>query len=163
MTNFQPVTHKRMLPEFSDLNDQEVDLMLKAPILVCILIAGADGTIDRKEIKEGISVASKEKKSKSVLAGYFREVSTDFEDKVMILSQSYPHTAKERNAVIEQELSGLNAVIPKLPQEYGVTFYEMLRSLAVKVAESSGGLLGIHSVGEEEAKFVGLSMIAPPV
>lgn len=151
-----------MLPEFENLNDSEIELMLKAPILVCILIAGADGSIDRKEIKEGISVASKEKKSKSLLAGYFREVSTDFEDKVMILTQSYPSDPKERGSVIAQELVGLNDVFPKLGKEYSTTFYEMLRALARRVAESSGGLLGIRTVGQEEARYVELGMIQPP-
>ena len=32
-----------MIREFEKLTDSEIDLMLKAPVLVCILIAGADG------------------------------------------------------------------------------------------------------------------------
>ena len=32
-----------VIPEFSALNEQEIELMQKAPILVSILIAGADG------------------------------------------------------------------------------------------------------------------------
>jgi hypothetical protein len=151
-----------MVPEFSKLDDGEIELMLKAPILVCILIAGADGTIDKKEIKEGIAVASKQKKSKSVLAHYFKEVSTDFEDKVMILTQSYPYEPAERNSLIVQELAGLNPLLPKLDKEFAITFYEMLRDTALKIASSSGGLLGIKTVGSEEAKFVELSMINSP-
>ena len=36
------------------LTDSEIDLMLKAPVRRGILIAGADGNIDKKEIKEAI-------------------------------------------------------------------------------------------------------------
>ena len=45
-----------MIPEFQKLDDAEIELVLKAPILVCILIAGADGDIDRKEINKAISI-----------------------------------------------------------------------------------------------------------
>lgn len=151
-----------MVPEFSKLDESEIELMLKAPILVCILIAGADGTIDKKEIKEGIAVASKQKKSKSLLAQYFKEVSTDFEDKLLILTQAYPYLPSERSALIVQELEGLNKLFSKLDKEFAVAFYDMLRELALKIASSSGGLLGMRSVGSEEAEFVELPMINNP-
>ena len=50
-----------MIKELAKLKESEVELMLKAPVLLCILIAGADGTIDRKEIREAINVAAKKK------------------------------------------------------------------------------------------------------
>jgi tellurite resistance protein len=74
-----------MIPEFQTLTDSETELMLKAPILVCILIAGADGDIDRKEIKEAIAIVRKEKKNHTLLSGFFREMAQDFEDKIKIL------------------------------------------------------------------------------
>ena len=65
-----------MIMELARLKESEVELMLKAPVLLCILIAGADGTIDRKEIKEAINVTVK-KKDKTILDSYFKEVSQD--------------------------------------------------------------------------------------
>ena len=47
----------RMLKEFQGLSDDEIDLMLSVPILVSVLIAGADGNIDHKEKKEAILLA----------------------------------------------------------------------------------------------------------
>ncbi|MBK8292958.1 MAG: hypothetical protein IPK96_20495 [Flammeovirgaceae bacterium] len=41
-----------MIPEFEELSQAEIELMHKAPILVCILIAGADDHIDNREIKK---------------------------------------------------------------------------------------------------------------
>lgn len=151
-----------MIPEFDTLNDAEMEVMLKAPILVCILIAGADGTIDKKEIKEGIAMASKQKSSKSILTRYFKEVSTDFEDKLLILTQAYPFNPSERSAIIVQELALINSILPKLDKNFATPFYEMLRELALKIASSSGGLLGLRSVGSEEAQYVELSMINNP-
>jgi len=36
------------------------------------------------------------------------------------------------------------------------------KEIAVEIAESSGGLLGLKSVGDEEAQFLSLSMIKDP-
>ena len=41
-----------MIQDFEKLSNAEIEVMMRAPIVVCILIAGADGTIDKKEIKE---------------------------------------------------------------------------------------------------------------
>lgn len=50
-----------MIKELERLKEGEVELMLKSPVVLCILIAGADGTIDRKEIKEAINVTVKKR------------------------------------------------------------------------------------------------------
>ncbi len=67
-----------MIREFDKLNDHETELMFKAPFLVCILIAGADGTIDRKEIKGAINIAEKKHKKTGLMSPYFTELAQDF-------------------------------------------------------------------------------------
>jgi hypothetical protein len=151
-----------MIPEFHTLDDSEIELVLKAPILVCILIAGADGTIDRKEIKEAIAVTQAHKNSNSPLSQYFKIVADDFEDKVKIVLQAYPHEADARNPLIIEELSGLNVLWNRLDKNFSVAFYEMLLTLAGKIASSSGGLLGMRTVDAEEAKYLKLSMLTDP-
>jgi hypothetical protein len=151
-----------MIKEFNRLNDNEVEIMLKAPILVCILIAGADGNIDRKEIKEAIAFAQKNKNSKNELANYFREVSEDFEDKIMITIQSYPFQSDLRAPLISKELSQLNPILKKIDAKFAMIFYNMLKDIAEKIAASSGGLLGLKSVDDQEAQYLKLSMIADP-
>lgn len=151
-----------MIPEFQTLDDTEIELVFKAPILVCILIAGADGTIDRKEIKEAISIAQKQTKSQTVLSPYFRELSEDFEDKIKILIQSYPYESTQRNPLVIEELSRLNKLWKRLDKNFSIALYEMLKTVAEKVASSSGGLLGIKTVGTEEAQYLELLMIQDP-
>lgn len=151
-----------MIPEFAKLNDAEIELMLKAPVLVCILIAGADGDIDRKEIKSAIAVAQKQRKSQSVLSAYFREMSQDFEDKIKVLIQSYPYEATQRTPLLVEELRQLNPIWPKLAPAFAVAYYEMLKGLAEKIASSSGGLWGIKTVANEEAKYLHLPMVNDP-
>lgn len=151
-----------MIPEFENLNDSESELMAKAPILVCILIAGADGRIDKKEIKGALSVASKSNTSDSLLGAYFNYVFQDFEDKILVLMQNYPHKPENRTSVIINELSAINEILPKINREFGTEFYSMLKELARKTAAASGGVLGINAVAPEEEKLLNLSMIHPP-
>jgi hypothetical protein len=151
-----------MIPEFENLDDREVEIMFKAPILVSLLIAGADGNIDRKEIREAITIAAKQARSRMLISGYLRLAAEDFEDKMMILQQSYPSQGNERQARIIAELGELNTILPKLNKSFAVEFYNVLRELASKVATSSGGWLGLNAVGSEEAQHLELSMINNP-
>lgn len=153
-----------MIAEFDNLSDAEIELMLKAPILVCILVAGADNHIDKSEIEEAINLAKKKsKKSRARLIEFYSAVAEDFEDKLKILIQSFPVEASERNPLISQELSRLNPILSKIDKSFATHFYESIKEMAHKIAESSGGLLWIKkSIGPEEAKVVGLPMINNP-
>jgi hypothetical protein len=151
-----------MIKEFRNLDQHESEFMLSIPMLVCILIAGADGNIDRKEIKEAISVASKNKESNGILSDYFREVSSDFEDKLKVLIQSYPYESTQRDPIITEEISRINQLWHKLNPEFSRNLYNMLLDLSEKIASSSGGWLGIKSVGSQEARYLKLPMIQDP-
>lgn len=137
--------------------------MLKAPFQVCILIAGADGTIDKKEIKGAIESAKKKKRSSATLASYFRDISVDFEETLKILIQSYPYEATQRNPLLVEELSHLNEVLLKLDRDFASHYYNFLLDLASGIASSSGGFFGMKKVGREEAKYIKLPMLKVPV
>jgi hypothetical protein len=152
-----------MMRELEKLLPSEADLMLKAPLLVCILIAGADDDIDRKEIKKAIQLTQeKQRRSKSKLVEFYQLMAEDFEDKLKVLTQSFPARATQRGPVIATELEGLNAILKKISKPLALEFYKSLLEIAQKIASSSGGLLGMKSVGSEEAKYVSLLMIKDP-
>lgn len=153
-----------MIAEFDSLSDAEVELMLKAPILVCVLVAGADNDIDKTEIREAINLAKKKStKSRARLIEFYATVAQDFEDKLKIVIQSFPVDAAHRNPLITQELSHLNSILSKIDKSFATHFYESIKEMAQKIAESSGGMFWIKkSIGPEEAKFVGLPMIKNP-
>ena len=152
-----------MIPQFDRLSQDEQEFMYKAPILVAILIAGADGEIDRNEIQEGITQAKKKQKMATVeMMELYREISEDFEDKLKIVLQSYPVEAVQRNTMIVEELSRLNSVFPRLDKNFSTQYYQSICDLAMKVAQSSGGLLGMKSIGAAEARYVKLPMINVP-
>lgn len=151
-----------MVAELSKLSSGEMELIYKAPLLVCILIAGADGDIDRKEIKKAINIVQKKRKGGDSVSILFKEIAQDFEDKLKVLEQGYPYEATQRTPLLSQELSDLNSLWPRLPQAFAKQFYDILLMLAQEVAASSGGLLGLKSIGSEEARLVKLTMIKNP-
>jgi hypothetical protein len=152
-----------MAPQFDKLTEAEQEFMHKVPILVCILIAGADGNIDRDEIKEAISQANKKQRNSSeAMAQLYRDIAEDFEDKLKVVLQAYPIEVTQRNPMIVEELSQLNQLLPKLDKTFAIQFYQSICDLAIKVAQSSGGWFGLKSVGEAEAKYVKLPMINDP-
>lgn len=97
---------------------------------------------------------------KSALSGFFQEVATDFEDKLKIVIQTYPFEARKRNQLITEELGILNSLWPKLDNDFGAAYYEMLKYLAQKIAASSG--IFWAKVTQEEAKLAELPMIKNP-
>ncbi len=152
-----------MMQELEKLSHNEAELILKAPLLVCILIAGADDDIDRKEISRAIQLTQqKQYRVKSGLVEYYRLMAEDFEDKLKVLIQSYPAKSAQRSPMITEELKGLNSAFSKIDRNLSIDFYKSLREIAQKVAESSGGILGLKSVGDKEAKYVKLPMVLDP-
>ncbi|QSE96719.1 hypothetical protein [Fulvivirga lutea] len=152
-----------MIEQFKVLSQEEVEVMLSAPLLVTVLIAGADNEIDNSEIKEAVSIAKlKQKKARLDLIEYYKEVGVDFEDKLKVMIQQFPSKAEERNPMIISELEKLNSILPKLDKKFAEEFYASIKDIAKKIAESSGGLLGYMAVGYEESKLIGLNMIKNP-
>ena len=151
-----------MAPELKRLSREELELLNKAPLLVSILIAGADGQIDRNEIKGAMDTAQKKAIGKSSLHLYYRDVYEDFEDKLKILVQNYPSKPEVRGEQISSELAPLSAIFNKVEGTLAMDIYQSLKSLALNIAKSSGGIFGLNPIGPEEAKYIELSMLKPP-
>ncbi|GIV35747.1 MAG: hypothetical protein KatS3mg032_0126 [Cyclobacteriaceae bacterium] len=152
-----------MIAELQRLSEEERGLVYTAPLLVSILIAGADGSVDKKEIKKGLQAAERKSRSASPpVAALFKEVSTDFEDKLKLLMHEYPHESVQRNPLIAENLSKLNVVLRKLDQSFSVEFYKSLLLLAESIAKASGGFFGLQKVSGEEKKYVSLPMLQNP-
>ncbi|HCX21350.1 MAG: hypothetical protein CMB80_26715 [Flammeovirgaceae bacterium] len=152
-----------MVKEFENLREDEVEVLLTAPVYVAILIAGADGEIDKSERKEAIEVAhSKQGRAREQLVEYYKEVGLSFEEKFTRLISELPEDADERGKAITTELRKLNFILPKVDKNFSVKLYASLKDLAKKIAEASGGILGYLSVSYEESKLIELKMINDP-
>lgn len=152
-----------MIEEFKNLNEDEIETMLQVPVLVSILIAGADGNIDKSEIRQAVSLSKlKQTKAREGLIEFYTEAGKDFEDKMKIMIANYPTEASERNPKIISELEKVNDILPKLDPKFSEEFYVSIKDMAKKIAEASGGVLGYMAVGYEESKLIGLDMVNDP-
>ncbi len=152
-----------MISALKHLTSTEKELVYKAPILVSILIAGADGKIDRKEIEGAIRLAEKNTSSGgSEVSVLYQEIAQDFEDKLKVLEQHYPYDAAQRNPLLVAELAQLNFLWPMVSSAFAREFYQTLLDISHQIARSSGGMLGYNSVGSEEAQYVELTMVTNP-
>lgn len=152
-----------MVEEFKTLRDDEIEVLLNAPVLVSVLVAGADDKIDKDEIAQAVEIAnSKQARAREQLIEYYREVGKDFQSKFESYVKELPDNADSRSEIITTELRKLNHILPKLDRNFAIKLYASLKEMAKKVAEASGGILGYMSVSYEEAKLMELQMIEDP-
>ena len=145
------------------LTPSEKDLLFDAPVLVTVLIAGADGDFDKAELDRAVELTHDKKvTARADLLEFYQIVGEGIEDKLKVKIHQLPADSAQRNPILISDLERLNDILPKLPHEFATDYYWSLRSLAKKIASASGGLLGYLAVGYEESKLLGLDMIQVP-
>lgn len=152
-----------MIPQFADLSQEETDIMYSLPIYVAVLIAGADGKIDASELKKAVSLANhKTKKARKELLEFYQNVNTDYEDKLKMTIANLPADHKQREKLLIEEISKVNAIFKKIEKSFAVKLYASIKENAKLIAEASGGVFGYMSVGYEESRLIDLKMIKKP-
>lgn len=152
-----------MIAAFEKLTEEEIKVMIQAPVYVSILIAGADNKIDKSEINGAVELVKlKQTKARQALLDYYKEVGKDFGHDLQESIKELPADASKRNPVVIAYLEKINDILPKLEKEFATQFYASLKEFAKNVAESSGGVLGYMAIGYEESKLIGLDMIKDP-
>ena len=152
-----------MVKELAGLSKDELELVLKAPLLVGLLIAGADGTIDQKEMRQGLDLAEHHlQKAAGEYSVFYQSIAQDFDEKFTILLQQYPKDVSKRQQMVVKELEKLNPVLRKIDPRFARPYHQCLLEVSHKIAESSGGFLRKNKVSPEESTWVNLPMIAEP-
>ncbi|MCB0496791.1 MAG: hypothetical protein KDC79_11700 [Cyclobacteriaceae bacterium] len=152
-----------MISELDSLTQSEQELMLSLPVYVAVLIAGADGEIDNKEVKRAIQLAhSKLTHARRDLIPFYNEANESFEDKLKMAIANLPSGTKERQNVITEKLKESNACFKKLPKKFATELYSSLKEMAKQIAEASGGVFGYMAIDYEESKLIDLKMIKDP-
>jgi len=152
-----------MIREFQNLSNNEQKLMLETPALIMILIAGADGVIDEKEIEraEKVKIFRGSMKN-SMLKEYYKEAGMDFRKTIYKLLSKLPEKLSERNYEITKRLKRINKILPKLSKRFSVGLYKSFLSYAEQVAKASGGIMGFASISPEEKIWINLNMLDNP-
>ena len=151
-----------MVDVFRTLRDDEIEIVMNAPAMVAMLIAGADDDVDKDEIAEAIHYATTAKHRYDKLGEFFEEIAAKFEDIFKNYISDLPDHLDTRQHAITSYLRQLNGILPKLEPEVAGQIHKFLLDLAKVVAEASGGVFGIKKVSKVEAQYLPLDMIDKP-
>lgn len=152
-----------MLYHISKLHRDEQELIKKAPLLVSILVAGADGDIVPAEINRTVKlIHTKSFSETSDIRHLYKEIDHDVESALLSLLNELPADAEEREKDLIEKLSGLNAIMDKLDRHVAIDFYKSLRSFALRVALTTGGIFGMNKINYHEKEIIKLPMLKEP-
>ena len=152
-----------MLYQLQKLSDEEQTLVRRSPIWVTLLIACADFDIEESEIdraKEIIHIKSFA--TQSDVKNLYQDLDIQADMEIDEALKSMSADGKERLAFLEEQISKLNNIMPKLEQRYATQLYNSLLTLATEVARADGGFFGINRISDDEAKYVHLPMLNKP-
>lgn len=156
-----------MNSRINDLSEQDRKDLVTAPVLVAMLIAGADLKIDKKE-EEWVRklLDYKALVGDSELRGLYEEASEDFDLHFEEMLASFRREGgifkQEELDMLSDRLAGLNGILDKLDMSSASKVYDELKDIARSVAKSSGGTLGFGSISEEERRYMELPMLKNP-
>ena len=149
-----------MIQRFENLSKGEFAKLKDAVALITILIAGADGDIEEKELEWAKKVTDIRKyASTESLNAFYTEVGTDYDEKISYYVKEFPKDTSERTQLISNKLAVLNDVFPKLDPILAYDIYKSFKSFAEHVAKASGGFLRMFSISGEEKALMSLPMI----
>ncbi|HZV71482.1 MAG TPA: hypothetical protein VFG10_18145 [Saprospiraceae bacterium] len=142
------------------LSKDELSQLEDAFAYITILIAGADGKIDEKEITWAEKIAHiRSYAGDERLKAFHEEVDHNLHSKIQTLISELPTEVAKRSALISEKLSQLNPILTSLDPYIGAYLYKGYVSFAQRVAKSSGGFLSFFTITPEEKKWVGLPML----
>lgn len=148
---------------FSQLSQEEIDQLVQAPAKIALLIAAADQDIDEKETEWAKKLVHyRSFSSEPLLFKYYEMVDQDFENHLTQLEAAYADQPGQLVPQLSEQLAALNPILQKVAAtdpDYAQALRKSWRSLAKRVAEASGGLLGFASINKEEEKLIDLPMI----
>jgi hypothetical protein len=146
--------------ELARLPQKDLDLVMRTPALVSVLIAGADHNIEKREIIQAIkAVHYRSLMEGDFLNRYYHAIDGTMEAECYHIMQKFENSPEEREAYITETLSRHNSILPQIERRYAGDLVKSWRSLARSVAKASGGFLGFERISLEESHFVDLKMI----
>jgi len=152
-----------MIYQLNNLQASEKEIVEKAPLLVAVLIAGADGKLDKEELEEMARVVHvKSFSEQNDVGALYKELDKDTNIKIGKLIYALPSNMEVREAELISQLTALNGIMKKMDSTFSAQLYNSLREIAVYVARASGGILGVGKINYQEDELVALPMLENP-
>lgn len=132
-----------MSAEIDKLNPEEKDIILRAPAVVAILAAiSDDGEVSKHEKAESIKISHlRTFTSEEMLRNFYTEAEKVFEDNFEDIMSKLPQEWADKESYLENELTDLNKVLPKLDRVYAQGLVNSLKSFARFVFKSNSSFL----------------------
>lgn len=146
------------------LSSEELSLLKDAYAYITVLIAGADGNIDAQELSWAEKIVQIRTFAGDERLNEFHEaINAALPERIKQLINELPADVASRNEMISNILAGLNPILASLDPSLSSYLYKGYVSFAQRIAKASGGILSFFTIGAEEKKWVGLSMLTPIV
>ncbi len=152
-----------MLYQLRNLSEEEKSVVKKSPVWVTLLIACADHDIEENEIDRAKEIMHiKSFATNTDVKDIYKELKLNIDEEIDVALKSLSPNGDERLKYIEEHLSRLNDIFPKMEGGFAKQLYKSLRSLAFNVAKSDGGFFGIGSISDQEEIYMKLPMLNQP-
>ena len=126
-----------MIQSFEKLEKEEVELLLKAPVLVSVLAASGDHEISNLEKANAIKLAHlKTFTAEPILQPYYNEVEKNFKTNFDAIVNKYSPFDDAKREALKKEMVTLNTAISKLDNEYARALHSSLSSYATHVKKA---------------------------
>lgn len=150
--------------QLRNLSEIEKESVLLGPVMVSLLIGGADGEMTGKEmerISELIHVKTYSLKN-DVEELYLELEKKDVNSIVNGIVADMPEDWEARREVITAKLQTLSKSLKKMEKAFATQYLDSLKSIAVSIANAAGGVFGIGTISESESEVLDLPMIERP-
>lgn len=145
---------------FANLSESDRQVLTETPYYVGLLIAHSDGDADHKELEwiEKVT-AFREKTSHHSMREYYGIVHHFVSANANLMQSDLPSDQNEKMQFLVDKIARANRPLSELTELQRERMIEGYRSLALSVAEISGGLLSFFSQNPEETKWLELDML----
>jgi hypothetical protein len=142
------------------LSTAEIQTLKDAYAYIAVLIAGADGKMDAKELAWAEKIVQiRSFSGDERLFHLHEEITKELPGKIKEVIGSMPADLPTRNKVFSAEIEKLNPILASLDPFMGNYMYKGYLSFAERTAKSSGGFLSFFAIGPEEKKWIKLPML----
>lgn len=151
-----------MVKQFAPLTNTEIQQLTDAIPLITLLISGADGKIEDKEIVWAQKVANiRSFASDEHLRRFYELVEANFDQRFNHFRASLSSDVEVRSEQISAYLAEINHILPKIDPHFAYRLYKSYRSFATQVAKATGGFMSFFAISKHESRWLSLAMITP--
>lgn len=145
---------------FSHLSQDEFSKLAKAPLYIGLLIAEADGDVDHKEIEWIDKITFfRIKTAHHSLKTYYQHANEYIKSNLNLERSQLPSNQSEKMNYLSDKLAEMKPILAKLDEGLKHKLIDSFHSMALSVAEISGGLLNFFSTNPDEEKWLALEML----